>query len=105
MVSDLKTALWIVWATISMLIIVALATPFFLTQQRLFIPVCAQFTETGQRCVACGFTTSFYALSSGDLPTAQISNPIGIWLWLSFIINGAAFIGSVSRKALTKHQV
>lgn len=86
---DLRTALQMVWMTLSLLVLMILAAPFLLGRERVagLAPVCERKARFGTECALCGMTTSFLDISEGRFDTARRANRAGIPLYLIFISN------------------
>jgi len=80
---------WLVVANVSLAISVS---PFVVPQAALlsWAPVCESKARYARECPLCGMTTSFIALSSGDLAGAYQANRAGPALWLLLLLNGMA---------------
>jgi hypothetical protein len=96
---DLRKALAIVWAVLSVGALVVLALPFVVDAPVLgsVIPACESKVRYGHPCPACGLTTGFYALSAGDVAGAAAANPAAPLLYGLFVGNVLTFLVATPR--------
>lgn len=86
---DVRTALRIVWMTISLAVLFMLAAPFLLGGQRIsrLLPPCEWKVRYHRECSFCGMTTGFLAISDGRLEEARRANAGSIPLYSAFLLN------------------
>ena len=101
---DLGDSLKIVWAAISILVLLILASPFALGRERVanLTPVCEWKAKYGRPCGFCGMTTSFLDISEGRLDEAGTSNRAGIPLYGLFVSNELGALWFFARKGVRK---
>ncbi len=80
-----------VWGLVSAVCLLALVTPFVIQAQTLaaVVPVC-EAKRAGGWCFACGLTTSFYSLASGEWRQAAAAHRGGAPLAAAMLLNTAA---------------
>lgn len=92
--ADVRKALAIVWAVVSLATLVVLALPFVVSPARIqaTLPTCESRVRYGVPCPSCGLTTGFIALSAGDVTRARAANAAAPLLYGLFVLNGVAFL-------------
>ena len=86
---DLALSLKIVWAALSLALLMILAAPFALGRERVahLAPLCESKARYGRPCAFCGMTTSFLDISDGRFDQAGRANGAGIPLYGLFLSN------------------
>ena len=97
---DTGLALKIVWATVSLVLLLILAAPFALSRERVarLAPVCESKAKYGRPCSFCGMTTSFLDISEGHFDEAGRRNNAGIPLYGLFVSNELGALAFFARK-------
>lgn len=97
---DVRLSLKIVWATVSIILLLILSAPFTLGRERVarLAPVCESKAKYGRPCMLCGMTTSFLDISDGRLNDAGRSNRAGIPLYGIFLTNELGVLVFFGRK-------
>lgn len=79
---QVELALLTVWLIVALAAVAAALLPFLIPQTALsFVPPCRSKIEYGIPCLACGLTTSFYAMTRGDFEAAALANAAGPYLY------------------------
>lgn len=99
---DWRRAAESVWGVVSVVLLVVLAAPFLLGTDRIgrWTPVC-EAKQRGGSCPLCGMTTSFLAISRGDLDGARTAHRGGIALYSAFLLNEFAGTAYLWRRVRT----
>ena len=78
---------------------VALLLPFFVSLKQLPIIPCIFLHLTGYPCPFCGFTRSFWAISTGHWDVALANSPLSLavylTVWTVFLLNSGALLSGV----------
>lgn len=104
--ADFRKALVVAWLVISLAGLLLAAVPLVVSQSALssVVPQC-EARARGERCIACGMTTGFFAIANGDLKSARLANAAAIPLFSADLVNAAcAAMFLYSRKARPKRQ-
>ena len=102
--NDLKKSIKIVWTIYSIIILLILIIPFFISQNNLstVIPTCSAKLN-GDKCAACGMTTSFFFISKFDYKSAIDINKNSLILYCIFLINSIIYLIFVFRSLFKKY--
>lgn len=94
---ELKLALKISWALISLVVLGILLMPFLFEPQTVksIAPVCEYKAKYNMACPACGMTRAFIKISKGHLSEAMQLNRYSLCVYVLFVLNEIVFIGMV----------
>ena len=99
--NDLKFSLEVVWIIVSAILLSVIAMsiyfPGFLISSA---PICLRIVTSNTECFMCGMTRAFIEIPSGNISEALYLNSFSVALYFVFIINTAAFIIYLSKKAI-----
>ncbi len=80
----------------------ALALPYFVSLRQLPLMPCIFHSLTGYPCPFCGFTRSFWAISTGHWDAALANSPLSLafylTVWMVFLFNSGALLSGVVLK-------
>ena len=98
--TGLREALRLVWAVLSVAILLVLLIPFAVPYSRLAeaLPRCARQRRGGQRCSFCGLTRGFYALAAGRPGRAQRHNRLSLPLAGLLLVNELVCVAALARR-------
>ena len=100
-ITQLRTALFIVWIVLSTTILVVLITPFVISPETIYAiaPQCEWKARYGKECPLCGMTASFIYISKGEFTRARQSNGFSLFLYMAFAANTLTTMLTLGRKA------
>lgn len=93
-IGDSKNAFFMSWIILSGIIFLIILSSFF-APPKVFdcvVPKCEWQLKYNKKCVFCGMTRGFLAISKGQLLKAVEFNKLSIPLYLGFIANDAVLI-------------
>jgi hypothetical protein len=93
-------SLRLVWATLSLIVLAVLLSPFLVGRDRLtgLTPMCERKARYGLECPFCGMTTCFLDISEARFKDASRANRAGIPLYLVFLSNEICALAFLRRK-------
>ncbi len=92
--SDFLYAAFLSWIIISVVVLCIIIAPFILEDKTIYsvTPECASVKSMGVRCILCGMTHSFVAISRGNLSVAFMHNQYSVILYSAFVMNSFFFL-------------
>ena len=101
MAQQVRTALISVWLVVSAVTLVVVSASCVLPEGGLESVAAACQLPPGdrERCLLCGMTRAFVAISDGDLDRANAFNRGSVGLYGIFVGNGVLAVAFVSRRA------
>jgi len=85
--AQLKIALFIVWAILSIFILFILITPFIWSEETIRAVTSKIKAPHENRCMLCGITTSFIKISKGEFEQSLAATKLGIYFFTIFLVN------------------
>ena len=97
---QIRLSFFIVWLTLSGIILLILATPFLLSQDVIntIMPLCELKAKFNKECSLCGMTTSFYYISQGKFNQAFMANWFSPYLFTLFVVNEVTMMVTLFKK-------
>lgn len=98
--NDLKVSVRVVWLIVSVILLsVIVMSVYFPGLLINSAPVCLSKVTYNSECFMCGMTRAFIEIPAGNLSGALELNTFSITLYFIFVLNSAAFIIYLSKKA------
>lgn len=104
---ELKTAMLIVWAVISIITTSIILFPLFADKQTVLVnaPTCISKSQFNIECSLCGMTRAFIEISTGNLREANRLNHVSLIVYMSFILNSIIFLSYISYSTIHRKRV
>lgn len=104
---ELKTAMLIVWAAISIITTSIILFTLFADKQTVLVntPTCISKSQFNIECSLCGMTRAFIEISTGNLREANRLNHGSLIVYMSFILNLIIFLSYISYFTIHRKRV
>ena len=98
---DVRISFTIVWLILSGAVALILVAPCLLAPQTIarWKPACEWKAKYNRECVLCGMTTSFIAISRGDLRKALAANGASLFVYSGFVCNEICLLAWFRKRA------